>query len=193
MTRPDDVFVHERGLCESSDVGSGTRVWAFAHIMDGARVGRDCNVCDHAFIEEGAVLGDRVTVKNAVLVWDKVVVEDDVFLGPNAVFTNDPNPRAAFKKPPEKFLSTRVCRGATIGANATIMCGVTVGEQAFVGAGAVVTHDVPAHALVFGNPARVAGWVCECGADLEDSLSCACGRAYRLADNAAGLVALRRG
>jgi UDP-2-acetamido-3-amino-2,3-dideoxy-glucuronate N-acetyltransferase len=191
VTRPDDVFVHERGLCESSDVGPGTRVWAFAHVMDGARVGRDCNVCDHAFIEGGAVLGDRVTVKNSVLVWDKVVVEDDVFLGPSAVFTNDPNPRTAFKKPPERFLSTRVRRGATIGANATIVCGVTVGEQAFVGAGAVVTHDVPAHALVFGNPARIAGWVCECGADLDDEMRCTCGRAYRFAGNAGGLVPRR--
>jgi UDP-2-acetamido-3-amino-2,3-dideoxy-glucuronate N-acetyltransferase len=174
------VFVHERALCESDAVGPRTRVWAFAHVMKGAVVGADCNVGDHAFIESGARIGDRVTVKNAVLVWDKVVVEDDVFLGPNMVFTNDLMPRAAFKKPAETFLPTRVGRGATIGANATIVCGVTIGDNAFVGAGTVVIEDVPAHALVVGNPARQIGWVCACGERLADTdtLACSCGRRY---------------
>ena len=175
------VFVHPRALCESDDVGARTRVWAFAHVMAGARVGEDCNVCGGAFVEAGAVVGDRVTIKNNVLLWDRVTVEDDVFLGPNAVFTNDLDPRAAFKKDPSEFLPTLVSMGATIGANATIVCGVTIGPHAMVGAGAVVVRDVPAHALVVGNPARRIGWACVCGKRLGDDLSCSCGRSYRQA------------
>jgi UDP-2-acetamido-3-amino-2,3-dideoxy-glucuronate N-acetyltransferase len=188
MARDPSVFVHERALCESDDIGPRTRVWAFAQVMKGARVGADCNICGHAFLETGAVLGNHVTVKNSVLLWDKVTVEDDVFLGPNVVFTNDMNPRAAFKKPPERFLSTRVRKGASIGANATIVCGTTIGEQAFVGAGSVVIRDVPAHALVVGNPARRIGWMCACGEKLDQKLACACGRHYRLIDATAGLL-----
>lgn len=172
------VFIHDKALCESDDVGARTRVWAFAHIMKGARVGADCNVCDHAFVEAGAQVGDRVTIKNNVLLWDGVIVEDEVFLGPNAVFTNDMNPRAAFKKAPEDFSKTRVCHGASIGANATIVCGVEIGKQAFIGAGSVVIRDVPSHALVVGNPARQIGWMCNCGTKLDDSLECACGRKF---------------
>jgi UDP-2-acetamido-3-amino-2,3-dideoxy-glucuronate N-acetyltransferase len=178
MARDPSVFVHERALCESDEIGPRTRVWAFAHVMKGARIGADCNIGDHAFIEAGARLGDRVTVKNAVLVWDKVTVEDEVFLGPNMVFTNDMNPRVAFKKSPDKFLPTLVKRGASIGANATIVCGVTIGEQAFIGAGAVIIEDVPSHALVVGNPSRQIGWVCACGERLGESLRCSCGRSY---------------
>lgn len=174
-----DVFVHELGLCESERVGAGTRVWAFAHVMADAEIGVDCNICDHAFVETGARLGDRVTVKNATLVWDRVDVGDDVFLGPNVVFTNDLRPRAAVKRGREEFLPTRVRTGATIGANATIVCGVTVGAHAFVAAGAVVTRDVPAHAFVAGNPASPRGWVCACGDRLGDDLACrSCGAAH---------------
>ncbi len=174
----DAVFVHPQALGESDRVGDGTRVWAFAHVMPGAVVGRECNVGGGAFVESGAVVGDRVTIKNNVLLWDKVTVEDDVFLGPNVVFTNDMNPRAAFKKPAEEFLPTVVRRGASIGANATVVCGTTVGEGAFVGAGSVVTKDVPPYAMVAGNPARTIGWMCACGERLGDDLRCTCGRAY---------------
>jgi acetyltransferase-like isoleucine patch superfamily enzyme len=146
--------------------------------MDGARVGADCNICDHVFIEAGAIVGNRVTIKNAVLLWDKVIVEDDVFLGPNAVFTNDLLPRGALRKDRALFLPTVIRRGATIGANATIVCGVTIGELAFVGAGAVVTADVPSHALVVGNPARRVGWACSCGGRIRQDLACPCGRRY---------------
>jgi acetyltransferase-like isoleucine patch superfamily enzyme len=180
MARDPSVFVHEKGLCESDAVGPRTRVWAFAHVMEGAVVGADCNVGDHAFIERGARLGDRVTVKNAVLVWDGVTIEDEVFLGPNMVFTNVRDLRAALRPRPEQFLPTRIRRGASIGANATIVCGVTVGERALVGAGSVVAADVPAYALVVGNPARRVAWVCECGKHLPADLACACARRYRI-------------
>jgi acetyltransferase-like isoleucine patch superfamily enzyme len=186
--RDPSVFVHPKGLCESDLVGPGTRIWAFAHVLPGAEIGADCNVGDHAFIEGGARLGHRVTVKNAVLVWDGVTIEDDVFLGPNMIFTNDPSPRAAFKKGSDQLVSTTVRRGATIGANATIVCGVTIGEGALVAAGAVVTRNVPAHALVMGSPARQAGWVCACGDRLAESLACRCGRSYRLVGEVAGLA-----
>ncbi|HLI56125.1 MAG TPA: acyltransferase [Actinomycetota bacterium] len=173
------VFVHPRGLCESETVGPRTRVWAFAHVMPGAVVGADCNIGDHAFIETGARVGDRVTVKNAVLIWDGVTIEDDVFVGPNATFTNDLVPRAALHRPREEFLPTVVRAGATIGANATVVCGVTIGPYAVVGAGAVVTRDVGAYALVVGNPARRIGWVCSCTERLGRGWLCACGRRYR--------------
>ena len=172
------VFVHPLALCEAQEIGSGTRVWAFAHVLRGARVGADCNIGDHAFIEGGARIGDRVTVKNAVLIWDGVTIEDDVFLGPNVVFTNDRTPRAWVRKTGEQLGATCVRRGATIGANATIVCGVTIGERAFVAAGAAVTRDVPAHALVAGNPARQMGWACTCGLRLPRTLRCRCGRTY---------------
>jgi UDP-2-acetamido-3-amino-2,3-dideoxy-glucuronate N-acetyltransferase len=185
-------FVHAKGLNESDTVGDRTRIWAFAHVLPGARIGADCNVCDHAFVEGGAVIGDRVTIKNAVLVWNGVTVEDDVFLGPNMVFTNDFRPRAHVKKGPDEFAPTLVRAGATIGANATIVCGTVIGPDAFVAAGAVVNRDVPAHALVAGNPARVRGWVCRCGERLSEGLVCpADGTAYRLVDDQHGLEAAR--
>jgi UDP-2-acetamido-3-amino-2,3-dideoxy-glucuronate N-acetyltransferase len=182
------VYVHPRGLCESDRVGPRTRIWAFAHVLPGAEVGADCNVGDHAFIEGGARLGDRVTVKNAVLVWDRVTVEDEVFLGPNMVFTNDLAPRVGFRKAPEELVPTLVRRGATIGANATVVCGVTIGRHAFVAAGAVVVDDVADHALVAGNPARRIGWVCACGRRIGEPLACSCGRSYRIVDERAGLA-----
>ena len=181
------VFVHPAGLCESDDVGQGTRVWPFAHVMAGAVIGAGCNICGHAFVETGAVLGDNVTVKNGVLIFTGVTIESDVFLGPGCVFTNDLRPRAAVKKPAETLLATVVRKGATIGANATIVCGHEVGAYALVAAGAVVTSDVPPHALVAGNPARFRGWVCECAELLEPDLTCACGRKYASREGEEGL------
>jgi UDP-2-acetamido-3-amino-2,3-dideoxy-glucuronate N-acetyltransferase len=193
VTAPPGVRVHPRGLCESETVGEGTRVWAFAHVMAGARIGRDCNICDCAYVEDGAVLGDRVTVKNATLVFSGVTCEDEVFLGPNVLFTNDLRPRAAIRRPAEDLLPTLVRRGATLGAGAVVVCGTEIGEHAFLAAGAVVTRDVPAHALMAGNPARQKGWVCVCGERLLDAgggeFRCPdCGNRYAPAE--AGLTAI---
>ncbi len=149
-------FKHETAIVESACVGDGTCIWAFAHVLGGAKIGRDCNICDHTFIENDVTLGDRVTVKCGVQLWDGLRIEDDVFIGPNATFTNDPFPRS--RRPPERFLNTVVKRGASIGANATVLPGITVGEYVMIGAGAVVTHDVPRNAVVAGNPARIVSY-----------------------------------
>lgn len=188
MALDPSVYVHEMALCESDDVGADTRVWAFAHVMAGARVGPSCNVGDHAFIESGVVVGAGVTVKNNVLLWDGVVVEDLVFLGPNVVFTNDKSPRAGVRVDRTELVPTLVRHGASLGANATIVCGVTIGTWALVGAGSVVTADVPAHALVVGNPARRVGWVCECSRRLPEALVCTCGRSYVYDSDNEGLI-----
>ncbi|HWF72396.1 MAG TPA: acyltransferase [Solirubrobacteraceae bacterium] len=148
----EDVFVHERALVESDAIGAGTRVWAFAHVMPGASIGSDCNLCDHTYVEGGVVIGDRVTIKSGVYLWDGLRVEDDVFIGPQATFTNDRFPRS---KAPFESSVTTIRRGATIGAGAVVLPGVTVGEGAMVGAGAVVIADVPERTVVVGNPARV--------------------------------------
>ena len=152
-----DHFAHPAALVESTRVGRGTRVWAFAHILPGAVIGEDCNICDHTFIEDDVVVGDRVTVKCGVQLWNGLRLEDDVFVGPNATFTNDPLPRSRQYLPSHPI--TTVQRGASIGANATILPGLTIGRGAFVGAGAVVTRSVPANAVVVGNPARIVRYV----------------------------------
>lgn len=154
---PQEVFVHPHALCESTVVGAGTRIWAFAHVLPGATIGRDCNICDHVFIEGDVTIGDRVTIKSGVQLWNGLRVADDVFIGPNATFSNDKFPRS--KNHPPKFEETHVAKGASIGAGAVILPGIRIGTRAMVGAGAVVTQDVPARAIVTGNPARIAGYV----------------------------------
>lgn len=180
---------HRLAVVESKTVGEGTRVWAFAHVMDGATVGRRCNVGEGVFIEAGVTVGDDVTIKNGVALYAGVTVEDEAFLGPHCVFTNDLRPRSGrFKRPPETFLPTQIRRGATVGANATVVCGHQIGEYAMVAAGAVVTRDVPPYVLVAGVPARAAGFVCACGETLPAALRCSCGRAYQ--KSGAGLAPL---
>lgn len=158
------IFIHQKAIVEpGAHIGKGTRVWAFAHILSGAIIGEDCNICDHTFIENDVVIGNRVTIKCGIYIWDGVHIEDDVHLGPNAVFTNDMYPRS---KKSFDLKRTLVGRGATIGANATILPGITIGKSAMIGAGSVVTKDVPSYALVIGNPARRVGSVCVCGSKL---------------------------
>ncbi len=152
-------FIHAQALCESSHIGPGTRIWAFAHILPQARIGAECNICDHVFIENDVIIGDRVTVKCGVQLWDGLRIEDDVFIGPNATFSNDIFPRS--KQRPQAFAVTTIQRGASIGANATLLPGITIGARAMVGAGAVVTRSVPPNTVVAGNPARIMGYADE--------------------------------
>ena len=152
-----DTFIHPNAICESAAIGPGTRIWAFAHILPGARIGSDCNICDGVFVENDVVVGDRTTVKCGVQLWDGVRLGNDVFVGPNATFTNDLFPRS--RQQPERYTPTVVEDGASIGANATVLAGVTIGRGAMVGAGAVVTRSIPPNAVVVGNPARIKGYV----------------------------------
>lgn len=153
----EDAFVHPQALVEpGAMLGERTRVWAFAHVLGGARLGRECNICDHVFVEGDVVVGDRVTIKSGVQLWSGLRVEDDVFIGPGATFVNDRFPRS--KDYPRVFAQTRLKNGCSVGANATILAGLTVGTGAMVGAGAVVTADVPPFAIVTGNPARITGY-----------------------------------
>ena len=175
--------IHPQALIDPGAViGSGTRVWAFAHVCDGAVIGDDCNLCDHTFFEKGARLGHRVTIKCGIYLWDGVTVEDDVFVGPCVAFTNDLKPRS--KKYPAQFAQTLLRQGCSVGANATLLP-VTIGRWAMVGAGSVVTRDVPNYALVLGNPAKRVGWVCRCGEKLvfkDSSAQCECGRRFESSD-----------
>ena len=151
---------------EGCEIGSGTNIWHFSHLMTGCVVGKNCNIGQNVVVSPGVILGDNVKVQNNVSVYTGVTCEDDVFLGPSCVFTNVINPRSAVSRKHE-YLPTKVCKGASIGANATIICGCVIGEYAMIGAGAVVTKDVPAYALVMGNPARQSGWVSEYGHHLD--------------------------
>lgn len=147
-----EFYCHPNSLVESKTIGINTRIWAFAHVLPGASIGSDCNICDHVFIENDVIIGDKVTIKCGVQIWDGIRLEDDVMVGPNATFTNDLFPRS---KQPFQLRSTVVERGASIGANATILCGITIGAGAMIGAGSVVTKDVPPRAVVVGNPGRI--------------------------------------
>jgi UDP-2-acetamido-3-amino-2,3-dideoxy-glucuronate N-acetyltransferase len=185
-----DYFVHESSYVdEGARIGAGTKIWHFCHVMSGAVVGERCNIGQNVVIASGVVIGSNVKIQNNVSVYTGVTLEDDVFCGPSMVFTNVINPRSHVPRKDE-FRKTLVKRGATLGANSTIVCGITLGKFSFVGAGAVVTKDVPDHGLLVGNPARLAGWICECGTKLAagtklpaTATTCtACGAAYEAAN-----------
>lgn len=181
-----DYFVHESSYVDQPcEIGPGTRIWHFCHVMAHSRIGRDCNLGQNVLVAPRVVIGNNVKIQNNVSLYTGVVLEDDVFCGPSMVFTNVINPRSHVCRRDE-YMRTIVRRGASIGANATIVCGVTIGRYAFIGAGSVVTRDVPDFGLVYGNPARRQGWVCSCGlklAETEQSLGqfgCSCGERYIL-------------
>lgn len=181
-----NYFVHESSYVdEPCEIGEGTKIWHFSHVMKNSKIGRHCNIGQNVVISPDVTLGDNVKLQNNVSVYTGVELEDDVFCGPSMVFTNVVNPRSHVSRKDE-YRKTLVKKGASIGANATVVCGHTIGRFAFIGAGAVVTKDVPDHALIIGNPGRLAGWMCECGIKLgfsgdaeEQNCTCAaCGKRY---------------
>ena len=174
---------HERALVHpSAQIGEGTRIWANTNIKEGAVIGEHCNICDCCYVEKGSVIGNHVTLKNGVAVFDGITLEDDVFVGAGVAFINDRHPRSN-RSDAWILEKTLVQKGATIGANATVMCGVTIGMYAVIGAGAVVIKNVPDFTIVIGNPARLAGYACHCGRALDDDLKCSCGASYHIENN----------
>ena len=172
-------FQHEKALVSPrAKIGANTRIWAFANIQDGVTIGENCNICDGCFVEKGVVIGSNVTMKNGVALFEGMTVEDHVFLGQNSTFVNDRHPRS--QKSDWKLEKTLIKEGATIGANATVLCGITIGEFAVVGAGSVVTKNVANYQIVVGNPARERGWACRCGKILPNDHRCSCGSNYQL-------------
>ena len=184
MTDKQPFLAHESAIVDQgAQIGAGTRIWHFVHVCAGAVIGEDCALGQNVFVGNNVVIGNNVRIQNNVSVYDDVTLEDDVFCGPSMVFTNVINPRAHVSRKSE-YLHTLVRRGATLGANATVVCGHEIGEYAFVGAGAVVTRDVPPFALILGNPGRRAGWMCQCGVRLPIAnamAQCAsCGSNYQI-------------
>ena len=186
-----ELYIHPKALVESDDIGQGTRIWAFAHVLKGASIGEDCNICDYVFVETGAKIGNGVTIKNGISVWEGITLENHVFVGPYVVFTNDRYPRAHIKRPKEDWLVKTIIReGATIGANSTILCGCNIGAHAFIGAAAFVNQPVKPYALVVGNPIKQIGWVCKCSKRLKEPWRCECGLNYEY-DEEKELISLR--
>ena len=185
--KTENVFVHESSFVDDDVViGMGTKIWHFCHIQRGARIGKNCSLGQNVNIGNNVVVGDGCKLQNNVSLYEGVELEDYVFCGPSCVFTNDLTPRAKYPKGSAGYKKTRICEGASIGANATIVCGNTVGKWALIGSGAVVTKDVPDHALMLGVPAEQKGWVCECGAVLsfeKSTAHCTCGRDYQIQKN----------
>jgi acetyltransferase-like isoleucine patch superfamily enzyme len=178
-----NIFINRDAVVESPHIGDGTRIWRNVHVMPGAIIGKNCNICEGCYIENHVRIGNDVTIKNNVSVWDNITIEDDVFIGPAAVFTNDYIPRAQNKKGPEDLDGILIKHGATIGANATIVCRTVIHEYAFIGAGSVVTKDVPPSHLVYGNPAKFKELICCCARLIPKDKTrhvCTCGRKYKI-------------
>ena len=165
-------MIHETAVIDRPcSIGTGTNIWHFCHLMSGCTIGKNCNLGQNVFVASGVIIGNNVKIQNNVSVYNGVTIEDDVFIGPSVVFTNVTTPRSTVDRS-KKYEQTLIKKGATIGANATIICDRTIGQFAFVGAGSVVTGDVPGHSLVVGNPAKQIGWMCSCGARLDNNLIC---------------------
>jgi UDP-2-acetamido-3-amino-2,3-dideoxy-glucuronate N-acetyltransferase len=184
-----DVHIHETAVIDTDvEIGQGTKIWHFSHVLLGSRIGERCNIGQNVVVGPDVSIGTGCKIQNNVSVYKGVTLEDDVFCGPSMVFTNIINPRSAIRKM-DQIRLTLLKKGASVGANATIVCGVTLGNYSFVGAGAVVTKDVPDYALVVGNPARQMGWICECGERLDEELACgSCGKRYKKGDNGLEMI-----
>ena len=182
----DEVFIHESSYVDDkSDIGDGTKIWHFCHIMENVHIGKNCNIGQNVFVASRVKIGNNVKIQNNVSLYAGVICEDDVFLGPSCVFTNVINPRSHVNRKNE-YKKTVLKRGCSLGANSTIVCGVTIGKYALIGAGSVVTKDVPDYALMKGNPARIGGFVCNCGNKLifsGETAQCSCGKKYRKKEN----------
>lgn len=177
------AYIHADAVVETQQVGEGTRIWRNVHVMPGAVIGKDCNIGEGCYIENHVIIGNGVTIKNNCAIWDNTTIEDDVFIGPAAVFTNDLQPRAIMKKGPDDLSAITIKKGATVGANATLLPGIVIHDYAFIGAGSVVTADVPAHHKIHGNPARFKGLVCRCAEPIplgESAFHCKCGLSYTI-------------
>ncbi len=174
-----NYFKHEKAIVGAdAEIGEKTRIWAFTNVQDGAVIGSQCNICDGCYVEKGSTIGSRVTIKNNVAIFAGIKIEDEVFVGANITFINDRHPRC----PNDGVWSledTIIRKGATLGAGSTIMCGLEIGEYAFIGAGSVVTKNVPPYTIWYGNPARQKGYACRCGKMLDEHLKCVCGKSYR--------------
>jgi acetyltransferase-like isoleucine patch superfamily enzyme len=181
---PLKIFIHPTAIVETDEIGEGTKIWHFAHIREGAKIGKNCNIGKSVYIDTGVYIGNNVKIQNFATIYKGVIIEDDAFIGPAVVFTNDLYPRS-FIWSEDKIIPTVVKKGASIGANSTIVCGIKIGEYSMIGAGSVVTRDVPPFGLVYGNPAKLKGFVCYCGKKLRDVLDekdgkiiyrCSCGK-----------------
>lgn len=176
------MYIDEKAVVKSENIGKGTHIWQFAVVLAGAQIGCNCNINCHCFVENDVKIGNNVTVKSGVYIWDGIEIDDDVFIGPNVTFTNDVLPRS--KKYPASFLRTRIKQGASIGANSTVLPGIVIGQYALIGAGSVVTKNVPSNTLWLGNPARMKGYVCHCANRLDESLYCqSCHSSYKMENN----------
>ena len=183
MNSNKNYFVHPKAIVETDNIGENTRIWAFSHLMDNVIIGERCNIGEGCFIESGVVIGNDVVIKNHISIWSGVIIEDGAFLGPNVVLTNEIEPRSTF---PKELAKTLIKKGASLGANVTIIANRVINEFSMVGAGSVVTKDVPPHRLVYGNPAKIRGWVCLCGRILhfDSNISkCTCERKYKIDNN----------